>query len=1023
MKHLWLVALGSSFLCAQIHAQSPSSADPLDVLRIPATLTGVAQLAGIAGSVDKRNLVVEIIEKLHSSEESASLPLRSYLELSERLQAAWSALDPKDTGISLESVSAASNRRQFDALLQAMGLQRVSTSVQVRPAESATARELRRLLAAGGYDIESMAQRWNAGERARLVLPSTDVPLPLGFETWRRVLIDEPVTPSTLFRSIVANRSRSLVFYGLSSLDEETTQFVSSQPALLRSIRNEHAGAFAAFARSLHVHDGRVDVPGGRESESLWQATTGARADQPAVFIRELLGRDQGRLAYFYDTLASLDDSRLKFALGLWMAEATVRARSFAALYESFNRIASQPGSFSSIRVFERAILDPAIFLFQIAAEASGEPRQPSAASLWLAVFETEDVTRPVNPDDLRDTHPFYAAMMIERIFAPVQQHRYDRFDAVMFAQRVFRDIEAKQLTDVVMTLRGFGRYRALILSLERMGIRHPAVYAAAIRRAAALGTIRDPDRGTVAQSLFQGMLALVERARFTRLVSSEQAASLVRSAVALETNEEGQYFGAPAHWIETQFLAVVDVEPEPEAPKPLEAKLVAILAGQASARTPPVFTWVDWSYRVDSTGLLKSRIGAIRARQGGNPLDQVLSLARVARSLTATSDDVAAVKQAGVALTRLSETLSEPNWLRPRDDQGWSPRSTLRWASREIAGIRRPQDIRGRSTQIERQLSALSDVLLSFTLRSIIYATYLGDPAGPLLLGGDVAQRHDFGVKIEDLDTRLHAAWSLPDEPSGYGLNWQVWGSLLALDIGLVRLSVQQVTNRPPPRTAGFSDGTRKAMLQTLALFNSYERTDAELTEIAARMARGRQRIAALRQEPNNATVIGRELRFGARRLRGLQWVLAQEPNDLERSFTLLETFQLGTAADSAGDLDGWGASLLAWNGCLCLAMPSPQAWEDLEGRAAAGYLAARLPDLQLRIAELLHELRVPAALAHPILLGAFQDLLDEATVNRPDDHKAASRYAATYPRSRVEAAVSSLTATGLLVPVSRRQ
>ena len=61
--------------------------------------------------------------------------------------------------------------------------------------------------------------------------------------------------------------------------------------------------------------------------------------EQPERFIRHLLGDHNGRLAYFYDTVAHLDERHRAFVLGLSVADARRRRDRFRDLYDAFARI------------------------------------------------------------------------------------------------------------------------------------------------------------------------------------------------------------------------------------------------------------------------------------------------------------------------------------------------------------------------------------------------------------------------------------------------------------------------------------------------------------------------------------------------------------------------------------------------------------------------------------------------------------------------------------------------------------
>ena len=79
-------------------------------------------------------------------------------------------------------------------------------------------------------------------------------------------------------------------------------------------------------------------------------------------------------------------------------------------------------------------------------------------------------------------------------------------------------------------------------------------------------------------------------------------------------------------------------------------------------------------------------------------------------------------------------------------------------------------------------------------------------------------------------------------------------------------------------------------------------------------------------------------------------------------------------------------------------------------------------MPDLNFRIAILLKELGLPAALAKVVLSAAVQDFIDDARPTDDGDWVALSRAARSVTRERVEDYIAAATATGLLMPASGR-
>ena len=109
--------------------------------------------------------------------------------------------------------------------------------------------------------------------------------------------------------------------------------------------------------------------------------------------------------------------------------------------------------------------------------------RRPHRTSrgFWTRVFSGVDV-----PDDaarqLRsvEDEPLDAAWLADTIGSADVRQRAERLEQIAFGQRVFGDVAAagRDRADVFVALRGMSRYRLLILTLDRIGIRSPSVFA-----------------------------------------------------------------------------------------------------------------------------------------------------------------------------------------------------------------------------------------------------------------------------------------------------------------------------------------------------------------------------------------------------------------------------------------------------------------------------------------------------------------------------------------------------------------
>lgn len=64
-----------------------------------------------------------------------------------------------------------------------------------------------------------------------------------------------------------------------------------------------------AFDRSVHIEQDRIRLPGGPAAAQAWEALAGVPVSPLESFLAALFVRDEGRLAYFFDTLTRIDPS------------------------------------------------------------------------------------------------------------------------------------------------------------------------------------------------------------------------------------------------------------------------------------------------------------------------------------------------------------------------------------------------------------------------------------------------------------------------------------------------------------------------------------------------------------------------------------------------------------------------------------------------------------------------------------------------------------------------------------------
>src|SRR5207249_5746255 len=113
---------------------------------------------------------------------------------------------------------------------------------------------------------------------------------------------------------------------------------------------------------------------------------------------------------------------------------------------------------------------------------------------LFSNVDLTDDAERKIRGID---EEPIDAAWLAETIGSADVRQRSERLEQIAFGQRVFGDLAApgRDRADAFVALRALSRYRMLVVTLDRMGVRSPALYVAAVRHAARLAPV-DNRRG-----------------------------------------------------------------------------------------------------------------------------------------------------------------------------------------------------------------------------------------------------------------------------------------------------------------------------------------------------------------------------------------------------------------------------------------------------------------------------------------------------------------------------------------------
>jgi len=433
---------------------------------------------------------------------------------------------------------------------------------------------------------------------------------------------------------LLGDRDAALLYYGFAALDAPTRQFLAGHQDLVRAMCSRTvSGVFALYGRSIRISAGRVVTPGGESVEAAWEQLAGASPRSPAAFVTALLRRDEGRLAYFYDTVAHMAAGPQAFVLAAGIADPHRRR---VAIRDAYDATSPAMAAWNPIaRPFDRPVFDCAHLFSALAVEPSGRLVPPASPSFWRNVWSDAALDRSPASVALSAAEPdLDAPALLKLVGVSLSDERRNRARLFLFAQRVFSRARGADYPDMFVTLRDFIRLESLDLALERMGITSPAVYAAATRRARILLDIGDRGKARAALGQYQGAMALVERARINRTIDAATAGRLVVSVSRIELQRD-EYRGAIGTWIVGAFLPSAAPVRVPvgyqRLDRPIEDQVLAAQSGcggQASSAADPVpsLTWEGLDYRVDPAHAHFVRAVSVRARQGGSSLDEALA-------------------------------------------------------------------------------------------------------------------------------------------------------------------------------------------------------------------------------------------------------------------------------------------------------------------------------------------------------------------------------------------------------------
>lgn len=304
------------------------------------------------------------------------------------------------------------------------------------------------------------------------------------------------------------------------------------------------------------------------------------------------------------------------------------------------------------------------------------------------------------------------------------------------------------------------------------------------------------------------------------------------------------------------------------------------------------------------------------------------------------------------------------------------------------------------------------ADAMLAQVLASWAYAPHVGDADSGALVGGDGSRRHDLGLRGVNR-TRFEQRWTVAVAPGDRGV---IAGSYLGLEAGLANWSLRRLSADVIPPEPTLGDNDRMSLLAMVSLSESSRLSDADLHRIAEAIEDGQQQVLAAGRDATRLDVMARTAAISPWRRAALHWMAFEEPARIPEQFSLSARAKIGGLSPS--QIPAWGTSKIPL-GCLCLGAPLEGVPELIVGRPVDGIVGTQSADLQLRVAQLLTQLEMPAQLTTAVLAYAMRDYIDRLRPAHPADTDAFARVAPSLTLTMVEDYIGAIAAIGPLRPV----
>lgn len=257
-----------------------------------------------------------------------------------------------------------------------------------------------------GFPLSELERTMSGGPAFAYPYPSSEVPIFLTEQDWtetsgkpekgegRRDLLD-----ALLHDPVLAH-----LYYAWAHMDPQTRAALQRSPGLAKL--EPSVGSLDFYGSYLRVRSGHVVVPGGADAESAWKELVGSSPQSPAEFIPQLLAKDNGWLAAYFDSLSRVPrEQQAHF----------VEPRRLRRCYEALRGKSPSPSAMASVF---RPDPDLLVLMTRLKWEPNGDPHVPGNLQAWRDILGQKATSQIARNWGLRTKNWNDPEGLLETLFA-----------------------------------------------------------------------------------------------------------------------------------------------------------------------------------------------------------------------------------------------------------------------------------------------------------------------------------------------------------------------------------------------------------------------------------------------------------------------------------------------------------------------------------------------------------------------------------------------------------------------------